>query len=169
MIKKIFVFLFWSAVLCASTPVRLENSKVLQYAQTELPHEGILQMTEEGFLYVELPKEYVFELIPLLTKDKEVVCPPPYFDKGKIGAHITVATVPEMRDRKKDIPYLGQKVTFSILSLEKVDLLDSVLQAKAVYMLAIESDQIAEIRKKLDLPVKIRDHNFHITIAVDCS
>lgn len=60
-------------------------------------------------------------------------------------------------------------MTFSILSLEKVDLLDSVLQAKAVYMLAIESDQIAEIRKKLDLPVKIRDHNFHITIAVDCS
>ncbi|MBX9922797.1 MAG: hypothetical protein K2Y01_01675 [Rhabdochlamydiaceae bacterium] len=168
MFKKTLVFLCVSLAIWASTPVVLEYPDVLHYAQEKLPCEGTLQMTQDGFLYVEVSKDYVFQLIPLLLKDKEVVCPPPYFGEGKVGAHITVAMGSEIGNRKDPIPYLGQKIAFSILRLEKVDLQESVLEAKTVYLLSVESSQIAEIRKKLGLSSKIRGHDFHITIAVDC-
>lgn len=168
MLKKIFLFFCLKVVVLASTPVILEHPQVMDYVQTRLPHEGTLQITEEGFLYIELPKEYVFQLIPLLDKVGETVCPPPYFENGKVGAHITVATASEMSDRKTTVPYLGQKVTFSILHLEKVDLQQSVLGAKTIYLLSVESSQITEIRKKLGLPARIQNYDFHITVGVDC-
>lgn len=152
----------------ASVSTVIENPKLLQYVRKDLPHEGILEITREGFLYVQLPKEYVFQLIPFLSKDGAVVCPPPYFQEGKVGAHITVATVQEMAGKKEVIPYLRQKVFFSIMHLEKVDLENGLLGSKVAYLLTVQSSQIAEIRKKLGLADKIQGYDFHITIAVDC-
>jgi hypothetical protein len=168
MLKKISIFFCITSTFFGLQPKRIDAPPVIVYAQTQLPHEGILKMTEDGFLYIELPKEYVFDLIAVLLKSKHIVCPPPYFEQGKIGAHITVAMPFEMKAWKGKIPCLGEKVPFSILHLEKVDLQGSVLQSKTVYMLSVESSQIAEIRKKLDLSPKINDYDFHITIGVDC-
>ena len=168
MLKKILFFFFAASVIWASSPTVIEAPELLSYAQNHLPHEGTLRLTEDGFLYVALTKKYILELSPLLGKEKQVVCPPPYFAKGKVGAHITVAMPNEMKAWKKEVPFIGKKVSFSILRLEKVDLQNSILQAKTVYMLSIESPQIAEIRKKLGLPLKVQGYDFHITIAVDC-
>ena len=159
-----FVACFFSVF--AATPIVLDSPQVLTFAKTKLPHEGILKQTLDGFLYVELPEEYVFELIPLISTGS--ACPPPYFDKGKIGAHISVAYSEEMESiRPSKIPYLGKKVFFSIRNLEKVELQNSKLGSE-VYFLTVESPQIAEIRSSLDLPPKIKSYGFHITIAVNC-
>ena len=95
-------------------------------------------------------------------------CPPPYFENGKIGAHITVANAEEMENiMPSKIPYLGKNIAFSILNLDKVELKNSKLGSE-VYRLSIESAQITEIRKGLGLSPKIKGYSFHITIAVNC-
>ena len=164
MIKKWLVCLTFPFVLFASIPTPLSNPDLMAYVDKNLPHEGILKQTQEGFLYIELPKDYVFALQRFLPK----TCPPPYFKKGKIGAHITVVTAREMKDLNfPKVPFLGEKISFSIQSLEKVSLENSEIGSEA-YLLLIDSPKILEIRKKLSLPLKIKAVDFHITIGVNC-
>jgi len=161
-----FLFIACSFSVFSATPTVLDNPQVLRFANSKLPHEGTLKQTSSGFLYVELPKEYVFELIPLMSKGS--ACPPPYFEKDKIGAHISVAYSKEIKNVKPaKIPYLGEKVSFSIGNLKKVELQNSNLGSE-VYFLTIESPQITEIRKSLGLSPTIKGNALHITIAVNC-
>lgn len=149
----------------AALPQIIEAPAVLAYVEERLPHQGLLKQTEDGFLYIELPKEYVFEILPLLNRAH--IAPPPYFEAAKVGAHITVATAQEMADRGYPMSrYLGQSIPFSIDSLCQVELENSQLGSK-LYMLKIESPTIAEIRQHLGLSPKIRGYDFHITVAVE--
>ncbi len=160
------LFLGFNFFAFASTPLILENPQVMTFVDAKLPHEGILKQTQDGFLYVEIPDEYIFQLIPLISKGS--ICPPPYFKKGQVGAHITVAMSSEIENVKaSNIPYLGKKVSFSVLHLERVILENSSMGSEA-YLLRIESPQILEIRKGLGLPPKINNYDFHITIGVGC-
>jgi hypothetical protein len=151
-------------LLSSNSVLVLKEPKALTYAEEKLPHEGVLCQTKEGFLYVELPKEYVFDLLPLLSVK---ACPPPYFSKGKVGAHITVATVDEMRKVQKPVPLLGQKIAFSIEEVKEVSLKRSEIGEKA-YILEVESPAVADLRKEMGLSLKPGGHELHITIGVDC-
>jgi hypothetical protein len=154
-------------LIFAAVPVVIEDSQVLSYVEENLPHEGVLKQTKEGFLYIELPKEYILETLALI--DKPNVCPPPYFDTEKVGAHITVATAEEMASLKfPNAPYLGATIPFSIINLSLVQLENSLLGSE-IYILTVESPKINEIRTTLELPPKINGYDFHITIGVSCN
>lgn len=164
--KVLFYILSLPCLIFAAVPVVIEAPQVLSYVEEKLPHEGILKQTKEGFLYIELPKEYIFGTLPLIVNPK--VCPPPYFDTEKVGAHITVATAEEMASLKfPKIPYLGTTIPFSIINFSQVQLENSILGSE-MYMLTIESPKINEIRTALELPPKIKGYDFHITIGVNC-
>ena len=164
--KILFYSLLFPCLVFGAVPVVIEDPQVLSYVEEKLPHEGILKQTREGFLYIELPKEYVFGILPLIANSK--VCPPPYFDTEKVGAHITVATAEEMASLKlPKVPYLGAPIPFSIINFSQVQLENSILGSE-MYMLTVESPQINEIRKALGLTPKIKGYDFHITIGVNC-
>ncbi len=150
--------------LFAAVPVVLQEPDVLAYVEENLPHSGLLKQTDGGFLYISLPKEYVYAVLPLLLGRDAT--PPPYFDQGMDGAHITVATEEEMAQVSSCyIPNLNQEIDFLIVNISKVELENSSLGSE-VYYLKVESEKIGKIRKELGLSPKIQDHDFHITIGV---
>lgn len=167
-LKKFFIYsLLMPLFIFAAVPVVIDDPQIMTYVDKNLPHQGILKQTKEGFLYVELPRGYVFDILPMI--DQSNVCPPPYFDKDKVGAHITVAMPDEIAGLKfPAVPSLGQKISFTIVNFAQVQLENSIL-GKEIYMFTIKSPQIEEIRTKLGLTPKIKGYDFHITIAVDCS
>lgn len=79
--SQLLYLLLLPCFVFAAVPVVIENPLVLSYVEKELPHEGILKQTQEGFLYIELPKEYVFGILPLINNSK--VCPPPILTQKK--------------------------------------------------------------------------------------
>ena len=163
--KYIVIFLMLPFFVFAAVPVVLDNSRVLSYVEKNLPRIGTLKQTWEGFLYIELPDEYVFGVLPLLAEYH--VRPPPYFGRGKVGAHITVATAREIANRNFPVvASLGEKIPFSIVHFSKVHLENSLI-GSTVYMLIIEAPRILQIRAALGLPLTIGEDYFHITIAVD--
>ncbi len=116
-------------------------------------------------MYIKIPEEYLFDLIPLLSEKN--VCIPPYFGEGLVGAHITVATAEEMKSMKEfAIPCLGKSISFSLVRLEKLEA--ETLVGSVVYFLIVDSPQISKIRKSLGLSPKINGYDFHVTIAVNC-
>lgn len=164
--KFLAYFLLMPLFIFAAVPVVIEDPQIMSYVDQNLPHQGVLKQTKEGFVYVELPRGYVFDILPMI--DQSNVCPPPYFAKDKVGAHITVATPDEMAGLEFPvIPSLGQKISFTIVNFAHVQLENSVL-GREIYMFTIKSPQIEEIRTKLGLTPKIKGYDFHITIAVDC-
>lgn len=137
------------------------SKKILSYANKNLPQEGILRQAEDGFLYVELPKEYVFNTLPLMKKAHN---PPPYFAEGLVGAHITVATADEMAAiRFPPVPNLGQTIAFEIVSLDHLELEDSWI-GKEICCFTVRSPQLEKIRIELGLPPI--QYDFHVTIGV---
>ncbi|MBI5346690.1 MAG: hypothetical protein HZB76_06080 [Chlamydiae bacterium] len=165
--KRFIFYVFLLPFLAfAAVPVVIEDPQILSYVDKKLPHEGILKQSKEGFLYIELPKEYILGLLPLISQSG--FCPPPYFNQDKVGAHITVATTKEITDLNfPNVPYLGESIPFSIVNFSHVQLGNSSLGSEA-YELIIDSPQIMEIRKKLGLSPKIKGYDFHITVAVKC-
>lgn len=161
-----FVLVPWA--LFAAIPTVIDNTELLTYAQECLPHSGILKQTDEGFLYVELPQEYVFDLLPMM-QDSDL-CPPPYFYAGKVGAHITVASASEMQYIGfPKVPELGKRIFFSIGNFSKVHLEKSGLgEDKDIYMLTVHAPKLNQIRFRLGLPKKGKDFSFHITVAINC-
>lgn len=152
-------------LIFAGTPVVVNNPQVLFYVEKNLPHTGILRQTQDGFLYIELPRDYVFGVLPLIQNPS--LSPPPYFAPDQVGAHITVATAQEISQAGfPTTPYLGQSIPFSILNLSKVKIENNTLGSE-IYLLTVESTTITKIRSTLSLPPKIQDYDFHITVGVE--
>lgn len=164
--KKFFLScLFLSYFGFAAVPVIIENHSLLSYVKEHLPQTGLLKQTEEGFIYIELPSEYVFETFPLI--EQEFLSLPPYFGEGKVGAHITVATREEIAQRGfPPIPHLGEQIPFSIVHFAKVLLAENSPLGTEAYLFLIEAPMLEEIRAQLGLSPKIKDYEFHITVAV---
>lgn len=165
--KMIYYILALPYFLYGAVPIILDEPHILSYVKKQLPHEGILRQTSEGFLYIELPKEYIFNVLPLIAESR--LCPPPYFEEGKVGAHITVATAEEMAAlKKRSIPCLGQKIPFNVSDFAQVIFDKESVLGQGSYMLIVDSPKIQEIRKKLGLPPTpdIKGFVYHITIGV---
>jgi hypothetical protein len=137
------------------------KNRVLAYAGKNLPQKGVLRQAENGFLYVKLPKEYIFNTLPLIRKDLN---PPPYFAAGLVGAHITVATAEEMAAINfPKVLQLGKWISFELVSLARVEVEQSLI-GKEIYCFTVASQQLIEIRAELGLPEN--PYDFHITIGV---
>lgn len=165
MFRFLICLIGFSTCVFSSSLTLLENPVLFNFAQQNLPHEGVLKQEVDGFLYVKIPEGYIYELIPFLSEKN--VCIPPYFGEGLVGAHITVATAEEMGSMKEAaISYLGKSISFSLVRLERLEA--ETLVGSVVYCLIVDSPQISEIRKSLGLSPKLNGYDFHVTIAVNC-
>jgi hypothetical protein len=137
---------------------------LLDYAKKSLPSIGVLKVTEEGFIYVDLPDSFIVDLYELLHKPDTFL--PPYFDEEKrlCGAHISVVLETENR-KALHLPEIDQEIPFSITGCYSASP-ENWEEVSRVWFLTIDAPILSNIRKKLGLNSKIQGNEFHITFAI---
>jgi hypothetical protein len=163
--KLLFLSILFPICIFSSIPEVIQTDINFSYhIEKKIPKYGMLKQEQDGFLYIEVSNNFIFDILPTLNDPQILV--PPYFENDKIGAHITVATMQEIKKLNyPKINDLGKIIHFTIENISKVKLENSYLGSE-IYYLKINSSKIEEIRKNLELPAKINDYDFHITIGI---
>lgn len=123
--------------------------------------EGELCRDERGFVYLKVKDEMIFELNKMFGESSL----PPYFGKGKAGAHITVIPVGELG---KDVPIseLGKTIKFNIAFYDSLKP-TGFKGVNQVSFLTVSAPQLDALRSKYGLTPKVHgSHDFHITFGV---
>lgn len=132
---------------------------------TEVDLSGKLCETKDGFVYLDVPNAIIDGFMPLIGGE---VKKPPYNNKdfGSVGAHISVIGDSEREDNGIDkIKEIGQEFSFRVKGLfsTKPDGWDEM---KKVWFLTVHSEELEKLRKDYGLSPLKKNHDFHITLAV---
>jgi hypothetical protein len=136
--------------------------KVIEWKWRTNPQlEGELCRDERGFVYVKVKDEIIFELNKIFS-DSDI---PPYFGKGKYGAHITVMHVGEIG---KNIPVseIGKTIKFNIAFCDTLKP-QGFKGASSVSFVSLCAPELDALRSKYGLTPKVAGtHDFHITFGI---
>jgi len=134
--------------------------KVIQFEQ-----KGILKQKDNGYLYVEVSRDFIAQVLPLIGAPGKLVPPRHYTSKKGIGAHISVMYENEqILNEIWEIKELGQEYTFRVMELRTVRLTKDN-QVKKLWLLAVDCPELERLRESYGLPSKLKGHDFHITIC----
>ena len=168
-IQKLFVFVILTTSLFspafAAEDYLVENQpqvieKVVQFVQ-----KGILKQKDNGYLYVEVSKDFIAEALPLIDAQGKIVPPRHYTSKKGIGAHISVMYENEqILNEIWEIKELGQEFTFFVMELRTVKL-NKDNKVKKLWLLAVAAPELEKLRESYGLSSRLKDHDFHITIG----
>lgn len=166
-IQKFFIIfiLSLSSAVFAAVDYQVENQsqvieKVVQFVQ-----KGILKQKDNGYLYVEVSRDFIAEVLPLIDAQGKIVPPSHYTSKKGIGAHISVMYENEqVLNEIWEIKELGQEYTFNVMELRTVKL-NKDNKIKKLWLLAVAAPELEKLRENYGLSSKLKDHDFHITIG----
>lgn len=122
--------------------------------------EGELCRDARGFVYVKVKDEILFELNELFG-DSDL---PPYFGRGKHGAHITVIPAGELG---KEIPMseIGKTIKFTIAFCDTLKP-GGASGTHEVSFLSVSAPELDAFRSKYGLTPKVHNtHDFHVTFG----
>lgn len=124
-----------------------------------------LKQNQKGFVYLDIPDEYVYELFEILKEAGAEL--PPYFDKNQVGAHISVILSKETAGMQSPpIAEVGQKFTFRIVQTDVLKP-DGFAGVKSVSFLSIVCPELEQLRTQYGLSSRIGNtHDFHLTFTV---
>ena len=166
-IQKSFLFLSLTFILpvFADKDYQVEYQpevleKVMQYEQT-----GILKQKDNGYLYVEVARDFIAEALPLIDAQGKLVPPRHYTSKKGIGAHISVMYENEqIANEIWEIKELGQEFTFTVMELRTVKI-SRENKLKKLWLLAVAAPELERLRESYGLSSLLKGHDFHITIG----
>lgn len=157
--------LFLPLSLLAKVDYQVEDQPTVIEATASLDHQGVLKQKDNGYLYVEVPNEYISLLLPLIDCDGRLVPPRHYTSKKGIGAHISVMYENERIDNEIwNIDEMGEVFTFDVKELRTVKLTRDN-KMKKLWLLALEAPELEKLREAYGLSNKLKGHDFHITLA----
>ncbi len=123
-----------------------------------------LKQNERGFVYLDIPDEYVHSLFELCDDPKAQL--PPYFGENRSGAHISVILTSEMLAKNGlTIADVGKKFTFRIAQMNSVKP-DGWNEVDKVYFLTLSCPELESVRQRHGFSPKIQDHDFHLTFGI---
>jgi len=141
------------------------STSICSYARRALSKQGILKQDQDGFVYLELPDEFITDLAQLI-QDRE--CEPvPLYQVEPSPAHIPVI-LPHEWEQKKGwgaIKELQESFSFEVQCLRALKPRNWPGVDK-VYFLEVKSPELEKARERLLLPPRIRGHAFHMAIAI---
>lgn len=168
-LKKSFVVVILTTSLIsqafAKDDFQVENQphvieKVVQFEQ-----KGILKQKDNGYLYIEVSRDFIAEALPLIDAQGKIVPPKHYTSKKGIGAHISVMYEDEqILNEIWEIKELGQEFTFNVMELRTVKLYKDN-KMKKLWLLAVYAPELEKLRESYGLSSRLKDHDFHITIG----
>ncbi|MBS0603890.1 MAG: hypothetical protein JSS60_02505 [Verrucomicrobia bacterium] len=140
------------------------SASISAYARAALPQKGILRQDHEGFVYLELPDEYITELSPLIHDPASETVPLYYLEPSP--AHIPVILPHEWAQRKGwgELKDLDKSFSFKINGVSSLNP-KRWPGVEKVYFLRISSPELEKFRERCLLPSRIRGHEFHVAIA----
>lgn len=168
-IQSFFIILIASASLfsplLAKVDYQVEDQplvieKVIQYEQ-----KGILKQKPNGYLYIEVSRDFIAETLPLIAAQSKIVPPQHYTSKKGIGAHISVMYENEqILNEIWQIYELGQEFTFTVMELRTVKL-NKNNKVKKLWLIAVAAPELEKLRESYGLPPQLNNHDFHITLG----
>lgn len=151
--------------LIAATDYQIENQHQVIERAVALEHKGILKQKENGYLYVEVSKDFIAQILPLIDVTGRIVPPRHYTSKKGIGAHISVMYENErIQNEIWKIGEIGQTFAFQVKELRTVKLIKDGKMRK-LWLLAVEAPVLEKLRASYGLPPLLKGHDFHITIG----
>lgn len=150
-----FAFIFpWVAQDKPSQQV----SPIVEWANHNLPHAGVLEEGKGGYVYLKVDDAYVEKLFPMISNPLYIK-PPSFRRHHTPGAHISVF-YPRERDYMGEIEELGQQFSFTITRVAYVP-----ERTRKFVVLEVHSPSLENLREKYGLSPLLQGHPFHITIA----
>ena len=141
-----------------------DQATVLEKAYA-IEHKGTLKQKDNGYLYVEVSKDFIAQILPLIQAPGKLDPPKHYKSKKGIGAHISVMYENERIDREIwNINELGQEFSFSILELRTVKVTRDN-KMKKLWLLAVSCPELEALRERYGLTPRLKGHDFHITLC----
>lgn len=151
--------------LYAKDDFQVENQPQVIEKVVQFEQKGVLKQKANGYLYVEVSRDYIAEVIPLIDAPGKIVPPSHYKSKKGIGAHISVIYENELIENEIwEIGELGQEFTFTVIELRTVKL-NKNNKVKKLWLLAVSAPELERLRESYGLPSRLKNHDFHITIG----
>jgi hypothetical protein len=168
-IQKLFVIVILTASLVspafAADDYHVENQPQVIETVVQFEQKGILKQKDNGYLYVEVSRDFIAEALPLIEAQGKIVPPRHYTSKKGIGAHISVMYENEqILNEIWEIKELGQEFTFTVMELRTVKLNKNNKMQK-LWLLAVDAPELEKLRESYGLSSKLKNHDFHITIG----
>ena len=149
----------------AAEDYQIENQPQVIETVVQIQQKGILKQKDNGYLYLEVPKDFIAEALPLIDAPGKIVPPRHYTSKKGIGAHISVMYENEqILNEIWEIKELGQEYTFTVMELRTVKL-NKDNKVKKLWLLAVAAPELEKLRENYGLSSKLKNHDFHITIG----
>lgn len=131
----------------------------------QIEAKGVLKQKPNGYLYVEVSKEFIASILPLIDAKGKIVPPEHYTSKKGIGAHISVMYENEQIENEIwEINELGKEYTFTVLELRSVKLTNNN-KLRKLWLLAVRAPELEKLRQNYGLAPLLKNHDFHITIG----
>ncbi len=168
-IQKLFVSVILTTSLIspafAAVDYQVESQPQVIEKVVLCEQKGILKQKDNGYLYVEVSKDFIAEALPLIDAQGKIVPPRHYTSKKGIGAHISVMYENELiANEIWEIKELGQEFTFTVMELRTVKL-NKDNKLKKLWLLAVAAPELEKLRESYGLSSKLKNHDFHITIG----
>lgn len=168
-IQKFFVLVILTTFLVSPTfaavDYQVENQPQVIEKVVQFEQKGILKQKDNGYLYVEVSRDFIAETLPLIDAQGKIVPPRHYTSKKGIGAHISVMYEDEqILNEIWEIKELGQEFTFTIMELRTVKL-NKDNKVKKLWLLAVAAPELEKLRESYGLSSRLKGHDFHITIG----
>lgn len=168
-IQKLFVLVILTTSLVspafAAVDYQVENQPQVIETVVQFEQKGILKQKDNGYLYVEVSRDFIAEALPLIDAQGKIVPPRHYTSKKGIGAHISVMYENEqILNEIWEIKELGQEFTFTVMELRTVKL-NKDNKVKKLWLLAVAAPELEKLRESYGLSSRLKDHDFHITIG----
>ncbi|HEX2578972.1 MAG TPA: hypothetical protein VHK67_01030 [Rhabdochlamydiaceae bacterium] len=139
--------------------------KLLKFIFKKLPLRGILRKDAQGLVYVNINNNYIHKLIQFIQDEGFEA--PPYFGKGKHGAHITVMPMNEiLYYAVGEIKECGKAIQFEPKECQIIHP-EAWKPGEFAFLITVEAPALDLLREKYHLPQK--KHDFHITIGIKTS
>jgi hypothetical protein len=102
-IQKVFIFVLLTTSLVspafAVVDYQVENQPQVIEKVVQFQQKGILKQKDNGYLYVEVSRDFIAEALPLIDAHGKIVPPRHYTSKKGIGAHISVMYENEQKSK----------------------------------------------------------------------
>lgn len=159
------IALVTSSALFAAVDYVVEFQPQVLEKVCQFKAKGTLKQKPNGYLYIEVAREYIADILPLIDAKGIIVPPQHYKSKKGIGAHISVMYENEQIENEIwEIAELGKEYTFTVMELRSVKLNNNG-KLRKLWLLAVDAPELQKLRESYGLPSLLKNHDFHITIG----